>query len=56
MAGICVAMLEAQGQSIDLTLSEMSMEAGGFLLVEDAPLVREKANSLLSERSNREGK
>lgn len=56
MAGVCVAMLETKGQSIELTLSEMSTEAGGFLLPEDAPLVREKANSLLSERKNREGK
>jgi len=51
MAGVCVAMLETRGQSIDLTLSEISTEAGGFLLPEDAPRVREKANSLLSERS-----
>ncbi|HVG31811.1 MAG TPA: hypothetical protein VM911_01965 [Pyrinomonadaceae bacterium] len=56
MAGVCVAMLETKGQSIELTLSEMSTEAGGFLLQEDAPLVREKANSLLSERKSREGK
>ena len=56
MAGVCVAMLEAKGQSIELTLSEMSTEAGGLLLLEDAPLVREKAKSLLSERNSREGK
>jgi hypothetical protein len=56
MAGVCVAMLETKGQSIELTLSEMSTEAGGFLLPGDAPLVREKANSLLSERKSREGK
>jgi CRP-like cAMP-binding protein len=56
MAGVCVAMLETKGQSIELTLSEMSTEAGGFLLPEDAGHVREKANSLLSERNNREGK
>jgi len=56
MAGVCVAMLETKGQSIELTLSEMSTEAGGFLLPEDAPRVREKANSLLSERKSREGK
>ena len=56
MAGVCVAMLETKGQSIELTLSEMSTEAGGFLLAEDAPRVREKANSLLSERNGREGK
>jgi hypothetical protein len=34
----------------------MSTEAGGFLLPEDAPRIREKANSLLSERNSREGK
>jgi hypothetical protein len=56
MAGVCVAILETKGQSIELTLSEMSIEAGGFLLPEDAPRVREKANSLLSERKSREGK
>jgi hypothetical protein len=56
MAGVCIAMLETKGQSIELTLSEMSTEAGGFLLPEDAPLVREKANTLLSERNNAEGK
>jgi hypothetical protein len=56
MAGVCIAMLETKGQSIELTLSEMSTEAGGLLLPEDAPRVREKANSLLSERNNREGK
>jgi hypothetical protein len=56
MAGVCVAMLETRGQAIELTLSEMSTEAGGFLLPEDAPRVREKANSLLIERNSREGK
>jgi hypothetical protein len=48
LAQACVAMLEVKGQSIELTLSEMSAEAGGFLLPEDAPRVRERANSLLS--------
>jgi hypothetical protein len=56
MAGVCVAMLETKGQSIELTLSEMSTEAGGFLLPEDAGYVREKANSLVSARNSREGK
>ncbi len=54
MASVCIALLETKGQSIELTLSEMSAEAGGFLLPVDAPRVREKANSLLSEQS-REG-
>ena len=48
LAEACVAMLEAKGQSIDFTLSEMSAEAGGFLLAEDAPGVREEANRLLA--------
>jgi hypothetical protein len=48
LAEACVAMLETKGQTIDLTLSEMSAETGGFLLPEDAGLVREKANSLVS--------
>src|SRR5207248_11714099 len=55
MAGVCVAMLETKGQSIDFTLSEMSTEAGGFLLPEDAGRVRDKANALLSAGDSREG-
>jgi hypothetical protein len=55
LAGACVAMLETRGQSIDCTLSEMSAEAGGFLLPDDALKVRDKANSLLAD-SGREGK
>ena len=43
----CLALLEAQGQSIERTLSEMSVEAGGFVLAEDAPKVRAKAEALL---------
>jgi hypothetical protein len=48
LAEACVAMLETRGQSLDATLSEMSAEAGGFLLPEDAPRVRERANTLLT--------
>jgi hypothetical protein len=48
LAQACVAMLETQGHSIESTLSEMSAEASGFLLPEDAVRVREKANSLIS--------
>ena len=47
LAQACVAMLETQGQSIEVTLSEMSSEAGGFLLPEDAGRVRETANLLI---------
>ncbi len=49
-------MLETKGQSVELTLSEMSVEAGGFLLPEDAVKVREKADSLLVSVHSREGK
>jgi hypothetical protein len=50
LAHVCVTMLEAKGQSIEVTLSEMSIAAGGFLLPEDAPRVREKVESLLGDR------
>ena len=46
-AQACVAMLETQGQSIEVTLSGMSSKAGGLLLPEDVGRVREKAHSLL---------
>ncbi|HEY0101514.1 MAG TPA: hypothetical protein VGB76_21490 [Pyrinomonadaceae bacterium] len=55
MAGACVAMLETRGQPIELTLSEMSIEAGGFLLPEDACRVRDKAIALLSGSDSGEG-
>lgn len=54
LAQACVAMLEVKGQSIELTLSEMSAEAGGFLLPEDAPRVRDRANILLAASSRKE--
>ena len=47
LAQACVAMLEVKGQSVEVTLSEMSAEAGGFLLPEDAPRVRAKADAIL---------
>ncbi len=50
-AETCVALLEAQGKSIDETLSENSSEGGGWLLPEDAPRVREIAQKLLLSRS-----
>ena len=49
LAQACVAMLEVKGQSIELTLSEMSAETGGFLLAADAPRVRAKAEALLQD-------
>jgi hypothetical protein len=50
LAESCVALLITQGQTLDLTLSEMSVKAGGFLLSEDAPKVRSKAESLTLAR------
>lgn len=56
LAQACVAMLEAHGRSIEVTLSEMSLKAGGFLLPEDAGRVRERANFLLSAADGGAGK
>jgi len=53
LAETCVAMLEMQGKSVDVTLAEISSEAGGWLLPEDAPKVREAAERLLGQRSER---
>jgi len=47
LAETCVAMLEVHGQSIDVTLAELSAEAGGVLLSEDALKVRELALTLV---------
>ena len=49
LAGICIAMLEVHGQAIDVTITEMISEEGGCLLPEDAPRVRELAESMLGE-------
>ena len=46
LAETCVAMLEVHSQPVDVTLSELSAEAGGILLTEDAPRVRELAEAL----------
>ena len=54
LAEMCLAMLETHGQSIDVTLSEISAEAGGFLLAEDAPRVRALAESMIHEISRKE--
>ncbi len=48
LAGACVALLETKGQLVELTLAEMSVEGGGFLLPEDAARVRGKVNNLLT--------
>lgn len=52
-AETCVALFEAQGKSVDVTLSEISSEGGGWLLPEDAPRVREAALELLGKRCER---
>jgi len=52
-AEMCIALLETHGKAIDVTLSEISAEGGGWLLAEDAPRVRDAAQSLLSARENR---
>jgi hypothetical protein len=49
LAQACLALLEVRGQSVDVTLSEMGVEAGGFLLPEDAPRVRQKVDSLMGD-------
>jgi len=49
LAQACIAMLEVKGQSVEVTLSEMSAEAGGFLLPADAPRVRAKVKALLDD-------
>jgi hypothetical protein len=46
LAETCVAMLEVHGKPIDVTLAGLSAEAGGILLAEDVPKVRELAEAL----------
>lgn len=50
LAQACVAMLEVKRQAVEVTLSEMSAEAGGFLLPEDTPRLRKKVQSLLGAK------
>lgn len=47
LAESCVALMATQGQPIHQIISEMSIEAGGFLLPEDASKVRSLAESLM---------
>jgi hypothetical protein len=49
LAQACIAMLEVKRQSVEVTLSEMSAEAGGFLLPADAPRIRARAEVLLND-------
>jgi hypothetical protein len=52
LAEICIAMLETHGQAIDTTLADLSSEAGGCLLPEDAPKVRDLAESMIQESNS----
>jgi hypothetical protein len=52
-AETCVALLEAQGRSIEMTLSEISSEGGGWLLPQDALRVREAAQALMRQWAER---
>lgn len=47
LAETCVALLEVHGQAIDVTLAELSAEAGGTLLPVDAPKVRKLAEAMI---------
>jgi hypothetical protein len=51
LAESCVALLVTQGQAIDCTLTEMSVDVGGFLLPEDVSKVRTRAAALTCKRS-----
>jgi hypothetical protein len=48
LAQACVAMLEIKGRPVEVTLSELSAESGGFLLPADASRVRSKIEALLN--------
>ncbi len=54
IAEVCLALLETQGQSIEITLSEISAEGGGWLLPEDAPRVRASAELMQTQRERRD--
>jgi hypothetical protein len=56
IAEICVSMLEGHGQAIDVTLTEISAEAGGYVLSEDAPKIRELAEALARQMIQKEQK
>jgi hypothetical protein len=53
LAEACLALLETQGQSVEVTLSGMSAAGGGWLLAEDAPRVRAAAEMMLAECQRR---
>jgi hypothetical protein len=53
-AAMCVAMLETHGQAIDITLSELSSEAGGPILPEDARRVHAHAQMMVESSAGEE--
>jgi hypothetical protein len=53
-AEMCIAMLETHGQAIDVTLSELSSEAGGPILADDAPGVRAEAERMINSLGRKE--
>lgn len=53
-AEMCLAMLETHGQAVDVTLSELSSEAGGPILAGDAPRVRAEAEMMINSSGGKE--
>ena len=53
-AEMCVAMLETHGQAVDVTLAELSAEAGGPILADDAPLIRAEAERMINSLGSKE--
>jgi hypothetical protein len=46
-AWACLALLEVKGQPVELTLSQMNTDAGGFISPADASRVRARTRALL---------
>jgi hypothetical protein len=53
-AEMCVAMLETHGQDVEVTLSDLSSEAGGPILPEDALKVRAEAEKMINSSGRKE--
>jgi hypothetical protein len=53
-AEMCIAMQQTHDQGIDVTLSELSSEAGGPVLPEDAPKVRAEAERMINSSCGKE--
>ena len=56
LAEACVALFEVKGQPVELTLSEMNIASGGFLLPEDASRVLERVEHLQSACRRQKGR